>query len=249
MKGVLLRSVLLAALAAGLVLTTAGCGYCKNVRDDFMDIGTMAVGITPPVLYDSDSGKQAVLGFLPPCIGVYGQVTSFLQVGALFKASADATWDRRGLGIIVDRRVKFGVGPWHYVRIDEEPIFADAYKMPESRMDQWRQHMAEMQDPIFGASAKTMVFDGESGPQPYLADGWQDWQIISLEVAVPEPLLTHSGLYLRVGFDISQAFDAVLSLVFLDLYNDRAYKINGELLYGSVPAGIATGGAMDSFFE
>lgn len=233
------RSALMLVGLAGLVLMSTGCGYAKNVRDDFMDIGTFAVGVTPPVL--PVEAEQVALGFLPPCVGVYGEFTNFLHLGALLKASADCTWDRRGCGIIFDRRVKYGIGPWHRAYIDEIPINANDYKIEDSELSYWREHMLNLRDPIFGASAKRMIFqteevDGEAVPQPWMARGWQDWETISVEIAIPEPFITHSGLYVRAGIDPSQIFDFLLGLLTIDLYGDRAYNLDGTTRFGPIEA-------------
>ena len=66
---------------------------------------------------------------------------------------------------------------------------------------------------------------------PFLHRGWQDWETISVEVAIPEPFLLHSGFYGRIGFDLSECFDLLLSICCIDLYDDAAYTWSGELKY------------------
>jgi hypothetical protein len=187
----------------------------------------------PPVVY-TEEGTKAV-GLLPPALGLYAEFTDFFHLGALFKATADLEWDRRGYGTIVDVRTKVGLGPVHYVDIKQTPIWYNAYKVEGSEMDGWRQHMAELRDPVFHAPAKTMIFkpDEEYGAGAYqnqghglryLYKGWNDWETISLEVAVPLPFICHLGVYFRAGCDPSQLFDFVLSLACLDLYDDAAYE-------------------------
>ena len=242
------RSVIVLALFAAVVTTSSGCGYFKNVRDDFMDIGGLAVGVTTPVL--EEGNDAVVLGFLPPCLGIYVQATDFLHLGALYKVSADVTWDRRGAGIIVDERAKYGVGPYHWVTIREIPIAANGYKTEDSGLGPWRDAMAARKDPVFGAPAKIVKYSTKAW-QPYLWQGWQDWETFSLEVAIPEPFFTHCGFYARVAADPSQVLDAVLSLFFLDLYGDRAYNINGTLRFNpaGVPAVPADDGEMGSLLD
>jgi hypothetical protein len=242
------RSVMVLALLATVVTAGSGCGYFKNVRDDFMDIGGLAIGVTTPVL--EEGNDATVLGFLPPCLGVYAQATDFLHLGALYKVSADVVWDRRGAGIIVDERAKFGVGPYHWVTIRELPIVANGYKKEDSGLGAWREAMASRKDPVFGAPAKIVKYSTKDW-QPYLWQGWQDWETFSLEVAVPEPFLTHCGLYLRASVDPSQVLDAVLSLFFLDLYGDRAFTIDGSLRFdpAGIPAVPEGGGEMGSLLD
>jgi hypothetical protein len=238
--GAVQRGFLLAVLVVALAGST-GCGYLKNVRDDFLDIGTFAVGIVPPVV-PTDDGPKAV-GFLPPAIGAYVQVTDFFHLGALYSATGDLTWDRRGYGVLVDVRRKFGLGPIHDIYIKQVPISTNGYKRADSEMAGWQAHMDNLKDPVFGASAKTMIFKPETWnlgaygsastweSLPWLSHGWQDWETVSVEVAVPCPILLHTGFYLRAGFDLSQVFDFALSLVGVDLYSDAAYNFDGSLKY------------------
>jgi hypothetical protein len=236
------RGGLLLAVLAASMLSSTGCGYLKNVRDDFLDIGTVAVGIVPPVV-PTASGPKAI-GFIPPAFGAYVQVTDLFHLGAIYSATGDLVWDRRGYGVMTDVRRKFGLGPIHDVYIKQVPILTNAYKRPEGKMAGWQAHMDAMKDPIFGASAKTMVFkpqpwaladygiDNVSWESlPWLSHGWQDWETVSVEVAIPEPFILHTGFYARVGVDPSQAFDFLLGIFGVDLYGDAAYNFNGSLKY------------------
>ena len=239
------RPLLVCAAAAGLLLSVTGCGYIRNVRDDIMDVGSFAIGYVPPVAPGGEKRPKAV-GFLPPAIGVYAQVTDFLHFGALYKATGDLEWDRRGAGVTVDVRRKFGIGPLHDVYVKQTPVWVNAYKTPDNEMDGWRAHMRALSDPIFGVPAKTLIFEPESvtlsdwyygGEEvswtalPWLWQGWQDWEFVMVEVAVPEPFILHSGFYVRAGVDPSQVFDLALSIFGIDLYSDAAYKFWGDLKY------------------
>jgi len=230
------RAVVALVGLVGLALSATGCGYLKNVRDDALDCVTLAVGVVPPVVPMSE-GPRAV-GLLPPAIGAYVQVTDFFHLGALFKCTGDAEVDRRGLDITVDKRLELGLGPIHYVSIQQRPIVANAYKTTGNELDGWRAQMEKMTDPVFGAPAKTLIYQPIEEPMtgckalPYLTRGWQDWETISVELAVPEPFILHSGFYVRAGVDPSQIFDLVLSIFCIDLYGDAAYKCwSGEPIY------------------
>lgn len=237
------RAVLIVAALAGVTLLSTGCGYLKNVRDDLMDVGTLAVGVVPPVA-PLEEGPEAV-GFLPPSFGAYVEVTEFMHLGGLYKCTGDLEWDRRGVGATVDRRAKIGLGPLHYVSIRQTPAVANAYKVADNEMEGWRDHMEDLADPIFGTPAKILVFesvDRDSEPPygpgeprgrlPYLSRGWQDWEFVQAEVAIPEPFILHSGFYMRAGFDPSQIVDLALSILCIDLYDDAAYTLWGDLKYG-----------------
>ena len=128
-------------MAIAPVLAAASCGYLRNVRDDFLDIGTLAVGAVPPVMpfsaSDGEGAKSA--GFIPPAIGVYVEATDFVHAGALYKDTVDADWDRRGLGIVADERTKLGFGPCHSVKIEQKPIYTNDYKISGNDLDAWRE--------------------------------------------------------------------------------------------------------------
>jgi len=252
-----IRALLTVALA-GLLLGAAGCGYLKNVRDDLLDIGTVSLGVVPPVPPTQDGRKAA--GFMPPCVGAYVELTEFCHLGAIYKMTGELEWDRRGLGVMVDRRKKIGFGPWHRVLIEQTPISANAYKRPGGQMEGWRKHMRELTDPIYHRPAKVLIYEVETvGEDPYgiegwepvrkapfLYRGWQDWETVSVELAVPEPFITHSGFSVRLGVDPSQVFDAALTIIGLDLYDDAAYRFWGGLRFPG--EGKQKPGFMDRFF-
>ncbi len=237
-----LRAVLVCVALGTLMVGFSGCGYARNVRDDLMDCGTLAVGVVPPVVPGDDT---TVVGPLPPAIGAYAEMTEFFHLGALFKATGDLEWDRRGLSATVDVRRKLGIGPFHDVYIQQTPALANPYKETGNQMDGWRRHMADLEDPLFNSPAKVLIFEPEDvslasgyGEEqftwkalPWMSKGWQDWETFSLEVAVPEPFILHSGLYLRAGVDPSQVFDLVLSVFGVDFYQDAAYNAEGTLKY------------------
>jgi hypothetical protein len=248
----MLTTKFLQILAIAPVFASASCGYLRNVRDDFLDIGTLAVGAVPPVMpfsgKDGDGAKS--VGFIPPAIGVYVEATDFWHFGALYKNTVDAEWDRRGLGVVADERTKLGFGPCHSVQIDQKPIYTNDYKSSGNELDGWREHMIALKDPIFDRSAKQMMFDGTTfarpmqpnspkGSQPGLHRGWQDWETFSLELGISEPFFFHTGLYFRIGFDPSQVFDFVLCLIGIDLYQDNAYFYStGALKYSNSEAAM-----------
>lgn len=232
-------------LAVGcLALTTTGCGYFKNIRDDVMDLGTFAVGAIPPVICEDD--RPIGIGPIPPAFGLYLQASDFCHAGFLYKSTTDIEWDRRGAGITHDMRRKIGLGPFHHIYIQQEPIKANAYKIPYNELDGWRNHMDHLGEPWFGTGAKKLIFEPsrQTWAWPatdyevcsydalrWFALGWQDWEMISAEIAFPEPFILHSGFYLRAGCDPSQLFDLALSIFCLDLYQDAAYNWCGNLIY------------------
>ncbi|MGM0453900.1 MAG: hypothetical protein ACQERN_12110 [Thermodesulfobacteriota bacterium] len=216
---------LVVLVVCGFILSTAGCGYMKNVRDDFLDIGTFAVGGAVPSTPPAEDAEAA--GHILP-IGIYAQATDIFHLGAIQKSTWDLEWDRRGLSVTEDVRAKYSFGPGHFVRIDQAPVAANVYKMEGNDVDGWRDYMRQWEGPISGAPAKELIFRQESGFMPYLYKGWRDWDGISLEVAISDPFVLHSGVYARAGVHPAQVVDFALSLFCLDfIYHDNAYHLDG----------------------
>lgn len=221
----ILKTVLLAAVGCGFFFSMTGCGYVKNVRDDFLDIGSVAVGGAVPA-GPPQKGEETESTILP--VGIYAQATDILHVGAIQKTTTDLSWDRRGLAITRDNRAKFSFGPAHFIRIDQAPVIANAYKTEDNELDGWRNYMRQWEGPFFETPAKELIFRQKEGFLPYFYQGWRDWDGISLELAISDPFILHSGVYARVGAHPGQAVDFVLSLFALDfLYYDAAYNLDG----------------------
>jgi len=248
-KGKGASTALAILLAAAVVTGASGCGYLSNVGDDFLDCFSLAVGVTPPVVPGGE--KDTAVGIFPPSLGVYAEASEFLHLGAVVKHSADVEWDRRGLGLLADRRLKLGIGPFHYIRLYQEPIAVNDYKERKNGLDAWREHMAGLKDPVFDSPGKRLVFDDNKKELPFMHRGWQNWLSFNAEVAVPEPFITHSGFNARVGFNLCEVFDFAVGLLGLDLYTDNAYYLDGTLRYGkeAKPADDKKGpSSIDKFF-
>lgn len=215
----------LVVLVVGSLLGSAGCGYLKNVRDDFQDILILGAGVTPPTTpVKGEDGGDAVAGIFPPSLGVYVEATEFMHLGGIIKGSGDVEWDRRGLSVGTDCRAKIGLGPAHYVRIYQDPVAANAYKREGNELDGWREHMRDMRDHVYDRPAKELIFADNKNKLPFMHRGWQDWEVFAAEVAIPEPFILHSGFNVRAGVNPCEVFDFALSLFCIDLYNDRAYE-------------------------
>ncbi len=222
-----LRKWLMVALLGCVVVWATGCGYLKNTRDDFKDCFILGAGVVVPVVPGED--ENIAVGLLPPSLGIYLEATEFFHLGGIYKVSGDLEWDRRACGIVVDKRTKVGIGPLHYVDVEQWPIWVNDYKSEGNKMDGWREYMRDFKDPVFGRPAKELIFEKKYGALPFLHRGWQDWEVFSLEIAIPEPFILHSGFNVRAGVDPSQMFDFVLGVFCLDLYDDNAYRFFGAL--------------------
>ena len=133
-----------------------------------------------------------------------------------------------------DLPLPYGVG-LTYTNIEQEPIIANDYKRRGNDLDGWRKHMRRLRDPIFDRPGKQLIYDKRVRDDKWwLHRGWQDWEMLSVEVAIPEPFILHSGINVKLGFDPSQIFDLALGLFGLDLYSDNAYRFNGDLRFTEV---------------
>ena len=151
------HGVPLGMLLLGILYVCSGCGYVKNVRDDFNDCFIAGVGITPPVIKTADGSRA--MGPIPCSAGVYIEATNFCHLGALKKCSGDAVWERRGHGLVADQRTKLGLGPWHSIKIRQDPARATCYLRTGNYLDEWREHMRNLRDPIWESPAKTLIYN------------------------------------------------------------------------------------------
>ena len=50
--------------------------------------------------------------------------------------------------------------------------------------------------------------------------GWQYWEYAGFEAAICEPFLTHAGMMVRAGFDLSEVTDFLLGFICVDFKHD-----------------------------
>jgi len=55
---------------------------------------------------------------------------------------------------------------------------------------------------------------------PWGPRGWQTWEYVGGEVAICEPFITHAGVTIRAGVDLSEVMDFVLGIVCIDFKQD-----------------------------
>ena len=85
-------------LAVMLVMTT-GCRYLTNRYYDFRDTFALGVGVT---------AENPFTGIIPPSLGVYAEVTDWLQLGAITHNGYTAESDLRGSFAGPESYTRFG---------------------------------------------------------------------------------------------------------------------------------------------
>ena len=208
------RSLALLPLVVLVCMTLNGCLYMCNRSADLRDIVNVGVGVT-------HEGVDPNLGVIPPSLGLYAQATDFLNLGISYFGGAVAEWDGRGLYAGPEARYRAGILWWQWAKIDQdyavgyESYFKKSGTAWERRMALWER---------YNAPAKELNYDYLSGEivsgMPIFPRGWQHWGTFGGEIGICDPLLTHFGLHLRLGLDISEVSDFLLGICTLDFKKD-----------------------------
>lgn len=203
-------------VAALLCLSLTGCQrrYIANRVADFGDIFQFGAGLTT---------ENPATGVIPPSLGVYVQVTEFLNLGALHFDGHSAEWDGRGLFCGPESRTRIGILTYQRLRIDQhysegsenyfkklETLWSDRMNSP--RMSWGDKPAKQLNYEYWGISTR----DGA----PIMHRGYQYWENIGAEICISEPFLTHFGFNLRLGFDPSEISDWVLGWFCVDYKRD-----------------------------
>lgn len=225
-KTKVLSALLIVVFVLGGVMTasagmlTPGKYWFSNRLADFMDIFNLGVGVTC---------ANPKTGWFPPTAGVYVEATSLFNLGYITHNGVAAEWDGRGLGAYDESRKLHGIGLWRWWEINQGAQVANYYKDPE-RSAKWKKRMET--EPPEGIAGHYM--DGTTVPanegihddtklQSHIfgkRSGWQRSMYIGAEIAIPEPFVTHHGVTVRAGFDLSQAVDFVFGLFGYDFLQD-----------------------------
>ena len=204
-------------LLLALTFVLNGCAasrYVTNRAADLRDIFQLGVGLTT---------ENPKTGVWPPTLGIYAQVTEFINLGAV--TFHGKTWEIDGRGVYAgpESRTRIGILPYQEVQIDQK--YAEGsenyYKKPNTL---WADRMNSAEMRWWRFPAKQLDYEAFSisrrNGSPVFHRGWQYWENINLEIGIPEPFITHFGLNLKIGFDPSEIFDCVLGLVCIDFKRD-----------------------------
>jgi hypothetical protein len=224
-------ALLLASLSVTLL---GGCNYLRQRGDDFRDIWVLSVGGTHAV-------DQSA--WIAPSLGVFAEALWF-GVGAITHNGGSAELlDGRGTFIGLESRTRIGLLIYQWWRIQQVyrnsdtdlpgPAYANGFKDPnpaDPALAEWHERMANhgytrwllpsgAYDP-----RKIMIHeDGEfhGGWFPLLR-GWQHLWSVQVSAAAGFPL-THISFYVRVGFDVSEIMDFIVSALGYDMWDDDVH--------------------------
>ena len=205
-------------LLSGLVLSaTTGCGcrYMTNRYYDFRDMGAVSVGV---------SAENSATGIVPPALGLYFEATDFLHLGAIKHVGYTAEMDLRGTGVYWEDRTRLGLLFWQALNINQDirdANYKNYFKTPGTKWAQW------MRSPLMcwgDSPAKDLTYCHWKEDLQYGCflrhRGYQYWEYVGVEAAICEPFLTHFGLNLRLGFDVSETSDFLLGWFGIDYKHD-----------------------------
>lgn len=206
------------AAPAGLLLIvgfSTGCNrYGINRYYDFRDMLALGVGIAT---------ENPGTGFAPPSLGVYLEVTDFVHLGAITHNGLTAESDLRGSFAGPERRTRFGFAWWQMLRIQQDYAKGthNVFKDPEFP---WVDRMGQYGMRYRGHPAKRLNYEyfshGFQQGMVLLPRGWHYWEYIGAEVAISEPFLTHFGVMVKFGFDVSELSDFILGIFNVDFKKD-----------------------------
>ena len=237
------KAVICFVLAVGLLsgpakadsIITPAAHWLSNRVADFMDIFSLGAGLT----FENKLG-----GPIPPSIGAYAEATCLLNLGYVTHNGGTIEWEGRGAGIYTESRTLYGIGPYRAWKINQGSQIVNVYKDPvEGRA--WAQRMETDQrsdaipsvnrwicDTEVGSWFDVTEVTGDPAKKPLHRDkmfhkaflgtprGWQTWEYIGAEAAICEPFLTHAGITLRAGVDLSEVMDFALGCVGIDFKHD-----------------------------
>lgn len=206
-----------------------GCGntvtptkhWLANRGSDFLDIFCIGAGV---------SSENNVSAELPPSFGVYLEATRLFNIGYIRHAGATIELEGRGAAIYDEDRTVWGFGTYRNWEINQGQMFAYTNFYKDTTLSAaWHERMTRteaLQDEYLvdrsGGYAKHLVHNDTGPHEGYglYPRGWHSWEYIGLEIGIPDPFITHHGITLRAGFDISEFADFVTGFFFYDFLKD-----------------------------
>jgi peptidoglycan-associated lipoprotein len=202
------------SVALMLCFTLTGCRYGMNRSADFRDIFQFGIGVT---------AENPVTGPVPPSLGLHLQASEFLNLGAVHFTGLTAEWDGRGLFAGPESRTRIGIGPWQRLQIYQDyKSGSENYFKKEDAL--WTRRMNSKEMRWWHKPAKELEYNFWANPMhkgvPIMHRGYQHWENFNIELSLSEPFVTHQGLNLKLGFDLSEVFDFLLGFFTLDFKRD-----------------------------
>ena len=202
-------------ILAGLLMLTSGCRYLANRYYDFRDTFSVGVGIT---------AENKVTGIVPESLGAYVELTDLLQFGAVKFNGDVAEADLRGAYAGPESSMRIGFLWWQMLRINQayEDGSFNAFKNQEFPWC-YRMESIDMRNHA-GKPAKRLHYEHWAMNDHYgtllLHRGWQYWEYVGAQLGLCDPFVTHFGVMVRLGFDLSEVSDFLLGWVGIDFKHD-----------------------------
>ena len=212
-KRVLLKSVFVCIFLPLLCTGFFGCRYAANRAYDFADIFQIGAGV---------AAQNPRTGMWPPALGVHVQATEFLNLGVDHFDGLIAEWDGRGFFAGHEYRTRMGFLPLQTIQVNQD--YGKGCSNYFKQTGAWTARMNSSSMRFADAPAKELDYlfwaDRLHQGAPLFYRGWQYWENVSFEVGVCEPFVTHLGLHLRAGVDVSEVADFVLGFFCIDFNRD-----------------------------
>lgn len=202
-------------LLFGVLTLGSGCRYLTNRYYDLRDTVALGAGVT---------AENPVTGVVPPSLGLYLECTDLMHLGAIHYNGYTAELDLRGSYIGPECETRFGF-LWGQM-LKKNQAYEDAAYHNEFKNNEfpWCHRMESLGMRKYGQPAKRLHYEKYQSYKIWgswlLHRGWQYWEYIGAEAAISEPLLTHFGVMLRAGVDISELSDFVLGWLLVDFKHD-----------------------------
>jgi len=197
------------------LLTGCTTRYGMNRIADLGDIVQFGVGIT---------AENPKTGMFPPSLGLLVQATEALQLGIVHFTGLTAEQDGRGVFIGPESRTRAGIGPYQWVQIDQdyENGIPNYFKMEDSL---WTKRMNSRSMRFLNRyPAKELDYTFWTHPMHEgwvkMPRGYQYWESTGFELSLSEPFVTHQGINLKFGIDLSEVFDFLLGFTTIDFKRD-----------------------------
>ena len=209
------RVVCLLSAAIIFLIILSGCApakyFLQNRWSDFRDIGSLGIGVTSDNKYT---------GPIPPALGLYGEAGP-LHLGFMGFGGLACESEMRGAGVYAEKRLRVGTIVGEFCEINQEvgPVITRNYYKDPVRSDLWATRMAE-DEALSYMPAKDLIHDDERFTFKLLPRGWHTFEYTGLEVGVCDPFITHLGITLRAGLDVSEVMDFLLGWFWVDFRND-----------------------------
>lgn len=202
--------LLLAILSMG-----TGCRYLTNRYFDARDTFAIGAGVT---------AENPVTGWVPPSLGLYFEATDWLHLGAIHFNGYTAECDLRGTFVGPECETRYGLLWWQMIQKNQDyknACYANKFKIAEFP---WCDRLESIDMRYDGKPAKRLHYEHY---QSYMIRGtslmhrgWHYWEYVGFQGAICEPFLSHAGIMVKAGFDLSEVTDFLLGWVGVDFKRD-----------------------------